>query len=468
MKLSKKGIFFRALGKAGGFLAITLFSGTSVPGPVIFGVLVTAAFLLAVLWEYIVWRRYDYYLEDRKLRITKGVLRRQEREIPLSRIQNIDLRTNVVQRIVGVTEVGIETAGAGETEGNLKYLEREDAENLRSHIEGPDTDKEKQQESGQDTREYDYVMSRKNLVLHSLISVDSSTLFLAGTAATAAGWGVQNVLDGIALSSGLAGLLAFLLLGAAVSFNFLRNIEKYYGFRLWQTGDRLKYERGLLNRKEGTIPLEKAQDVCISENLLKRIIGVATLEIDTAGYAGQQQVKLGSEAAIPLDTRENILNYASNMEGFQVPEIQEVSPQAARRYFLRYEFLSVIGAPAVLIATSLAAAAVFLILGTAVSAAAAYIKYRSKGYGYDEKVFAARNGFWSQKTTIAPYFRIQNIVESRSILQRYLGTGSLELDIAGLGAFSRNPRAVDVDGEALRPLREEVYSRFTDSSSPSI
>jgi len=75
---------------------------------------------------------------------------------------------------------------------------------------------------------------------------------------------------------------------------------KYFDFRLYQVEDSLEYERGLLKRSEGSIPLEKIQKLTIEENPLKRLFGYSTLKIETAGYSAEQSVQQGAEAAIPL------------------------------------------------------------------------------------------------------------------------------------------------------------------------
>ncbi len=49
------------------------------------------------------------------------------------------------------------------------------------------------------------------------------------------------------------------------------------------TGDKLRYETGLLSKTIRTIQLSKVQDVRIDQTLSQRLMGIGTLSIETAG-----------------------------------------------------------------------------------------------------------------------------------------------------------------------------------------
>jgi len=80
------------------------------------------------------YRRFEYELTPDTFDIRSGVLSRRQREIPLRRIQNVDISQNVVQRLLSVAQVGLETAGGGGTEAQLRYVGVEQAERLQAEI----------------------------------------------------------------------------------------------------------------------------------------------------------------------------------------------------------------------------------------------------------------------------------------------------------------------------------------------
>ena len=88
--------------------------------------------LLAATAKYLSFR---YRLGADELVIESGVLHRQHRVIPLSRVQNLDLRQSALQRLFGVAQLRVETAsGNKDVEVELSVLGRSAAEVLRTEI----------------------------------------------------------------------------------------------------------------------------------------------------------------------------------------------------------------------------------------------------------------------------------------------------------------------------------------------
>lgn len=84
-------------------------------------------FLMAVgvvLIPYLVWvelryRSYTYYMADTEMIIRRGVLRIERTAIPFEKVQNVNVSRSILERILGLATVKIETAGTnpGEAEG---------------------------------------------------------------------------------------------------------------------------------------------------------------------------------------------------------------------------------------------------------------------------------------------------------------------------------------------------------------
>ena len=53
------------------------------------------------------------------------------------------------------------------------------------------------------------------------------------------------------------------------------------------SGDRLRFEVGLMSKSTRTIQLSKVQDVRVDQNLYQRMFGVGNLSIETAGEASR-------------------------------------------------------------------------------------------------------------------------------------------------------------------------------------
>ena len=86
---------------------------------------------LASIARYLSFRlRYD----EHELVIRSGLIFRNERHVPFSRIQNVDAIQNMFHRLLGVVEVRVETGGGKEEEARLSVLPRAAFEEMRRRV----------------------------------------------------------------------------------------------------------------------------------------------------------------------------------------------------------------------------------------------------------------------------------------------------------------------------------------------
>jgi putative membrane protein len=466
MKLAKESILFKAVQKFGTLAIIILFSGgvsvASFEPFIILAYLGIALSLvgLTVLWEYLVWKNYDFFFGEDNLNIEHGVIRKRHREIPLSRIQNVDIQRNIFQRLFGIAKVDLETAGGNTTEASLKYVDLESGRDIQKRFRGLKNNLES--EEGKDERELIFELEPRELLLLGLTSVNTRIIIgifaFLGIGGSFIGGAIDS--EGLGL---LAGITLLIIIGVITTWagSIVTNILKYFDFKLYQVEDSLEYEHGLFNRSEGSIPLEKIQKLTIEENPLKRLLGYSTLKVETAGYSAEQSVQKGAEAAIPLAKRQRTIKFAKMIQAFPDISLDSISGRAKRRYFGRY-----------LIVVGLIFAGSFIynyfnsfnywitLLLIPVAEIAANLKWRNKGYLAGDDYFISMNGFWNRKTMITPYYRIQNLLETQTILQRRWSLSSFTLDIAGTNSFQQDAKVSDLDTEVVKQLRQEVFRNF--------
>ncbi|WP_435318859.1 PH domain-containing protein [Haloarchaeobius sp. TZWSO28] len=90
--------------------------------------------VVGVAYGAMTYLRYEYDLGEDTFDVAQGVIGRTEREIPLRRIQNVDVSQNLLHRAFGVAVVRIETAGGGGTEATLSVVAEAEANRLRREI----------------------------------------------------------------------------------------------------------------------------------------------------------------------------------------------------------------------------------------------------------------------------------------------------------------------------------------------
>jgi|SRR5215467_5754196 len=77
--------------------------------------LTLAVVAIALLWLIVVWIRWQsitYTLTDQRIKLTSGIFSRQEKIIPIDRIQDCTTRQSLIGRILGYGRVEVDAAGA--------------------------------------------------------------------------------------------------------------------------------------------------------------------------------------------------------------------------------------------------------------------------------------------------------------------------------------------------------------------
>jgi len=457
------------------FLAASGTPGIGPLGPLAALAIAIGSVLLLLGWQAAVYRRFSYEVSTDTLDIHSGVLSRRERGIPLHRIQNVDTSRNVLQRALGIVDVSIETAGGGgSTEARLRYLSVEDTRTLREDLRRHDSEQADESGRGDEEPNADraptelFAIESGELALLGLTAIDLRLLSFATIAlpVLAPSFASMAGPDGVpvgpmgTLVLAPASAAAFVLLTGLVSG--ASTASNYYGFRLLGADGDLRYERGLLRRSEGTIPINKIQALAIEETVLARFFGYATLAVETAGYAPGQSPSGGSQAAVPLATRERCLALARSIEPVSMPEFRRPPKRVRRRYAIRYGLV-------VALLTGLAWGIVQVFDVTflwysvpalfGVVPVAAHLKWVNRGYALTEGYVLTRNGFFTRTTTVVPDYRVQTVAETRTVFQRRRSLATVTVDTAGAGG-SRVARAVDIDAASAAGLRETVAGRL--------
>ncbi len=463
--------------KYGVLFAFLMFGGGEATPASAGAIAFLALALVAVIggWHTAYYNRFDYELTAGTFDVSSGVVSRRSREIPLERVQNVDVRENFLHRILGIAQLNLETAGGSVTEANLKYVGAAEARELQEEIRRR---KRRQQTAEQGETEVDvevegdvlYEISERELFLVSVFSIDlrliAAVLFIASLVPPDRFEAVDDVMvpEVVALPA--------LALAVAVAFvlwliGFVTTFTRFYDFRLTRRDDTLMYERGLFNRYSGSIPLNKVQTVSFQDNVLKRLFGYSTLAVDTAGYSPSQAAETGSEVAVPLAKFPRVLSLANEVEEFGDLDLRKPPKRARRRYVVRYSLVAAAVTLAFYAVNELYTPVRLWYLPLAflpLTPVAAHLKWRNRGYEEKDDYLVTRNGFWSRTAVIVPYYRVQNVMSSSTILQRRWWLATLTVDTAGTSLVSsNNGRAVDYDLSDVDGMRERVHDELQES-----
>lgn len=98
---------------------------------------ITLSLILSYTWAYLSYKFYKYELAKDGFKKELGVIYKKYVTIPYDRIQNVDIYRGILARLLGISDIQIQTAGMSGialSEGRLPGLSKRDAEELRDQL----------------------------------------------------------------------------------------------------------------------------------------------------------------------------------------------------------------------------------------------------------------------------------------------------------------------------------------------
>lgn len=404
-------------------------------------------------------RRFTYRLAEDTFEVRSGVLGRQHREVPYGRIQNASLQRNLVQRLLGLAEVSVETAGAHATEIHLRYVTEAEALRLQEAIaertrraQGDEDDAAAPPEA-----ELLFEIGGRELAVLGLASFDARLAALVLVALAAAPSLLVEALVPFPAMAVAPVLAAAVYLFGAVASGVVA-VANHHGFRIEQLGDELRYDRGLVQRVSGSIPLAKIQRLTLTEPVLARWLGFAGLSVETAGATPGETT--GSTTAVPLARRPRAEALARRIEPFEAPALDRPPSRARERYVVRYALVAAALAGAAYAVSALVYPFpwAWSLLAFLVAPAAAHLKWANLGVDLQEGYLVTRRGFFTRRTHVVPLHRVQAVERRQTVFQRRRDLATVLVDTAGGGGlFGDDAVALDLDADEAARLRETVH-----------
>ncbi len=392
-----------------GLVAVLALAGLSTSGVVGSGtgtrwydlalpVLVAAAAL--VNWLVTRWK-----VDGATLRIETGLLRRDSRQLPIARIQAVDLLRPFFARMLGLAEIRVRLAGSGDADGRLAYLTEAAAFALRARLlaahHGMDPATPEPAESVVTS------VGTGRLVGSALISAVPLAVV-----AVAVGAAIVAVTPGGLLAVG-APLAWWLIICGSIVW---RRVTTQYAFTVAVSPDGVRIRRGLLGTVAETIPVPRIQAMRLIEPLLWRPLHWCRLEVDVAGGLGHDHPEgFGAvrKALLPVGTQDEARRLLAVIIRGGDPPGTPRYPEAA---FLRHGATG--GWPA-------------LTKPPRRARWKAPLSCHFLAAGHDGTLAVAVTGRVRRETTLVPLAKTQSVRLVQGPLQRWLGLATVHLDAAG-------------------------------------
>ncbi|MGJ8685635.1 MAG: PH domain-containing protein [Nonlabens sp.] len=447
------------------FAAFSMRSWTSTLAVIGVSTFVVIATLISPVLKYLF---FKFHVEKDELIIQKGWLFKERKAIPIDRIQSINITQNVVQRVLGLVAVEIDTAGSKAKELEIPALDRHFAEQLKSLLgkkkkEVQLTDVVQIDESGEVINEE---LKHQETVSKSILKLDIIDLLKVGITQNHLRSGglaigvvigfwykikdvVENYFGDIfesvevdmeqavkAPESFGTSVLVFLSIGVvsfiivSVIVSLIMAINKFYDYEMKLKDDYLEITMGLLNKKEIKIPLSKIQILEFHSNPLRKLLGFKTARLFQAQTQNNQVSNVEVPACHP-DLQKQLQHLIFNEPVEQPEKVLLPNPWSHARFDMYVA--SAFAVPLIAVAAyfeyywAIAIPLLFVL----------FIGFMGYKYGSNSKVLRDDDfvvfykGWLFNSVIISPVYKTQAVEKWRSIFIKRRGEAHLQVHTAG-------------------------------------
>ena len=413
---------------------------------------------LYIIFSYLSYQRFFYYIVGDEIVIEKGILYKTKISLPFDKVQTINFKQNIIQQVLGVLTLQIDSAGSSKDEISLEALSESRAKQFRDYILDRKAAIEPVEE-GHDQLAESYASEdllkekrKEKIVLQlrpvDLIKIGISQNHLRSMAIFAAFvWNTYDQLkkqlnfnedEKIEELTGFIGnewlgrlglmVIIVLVLSLIVSLGiaFFRN----FNFHLVETADAIKKRYGLFERHEQSATLKKIQSISWGDNPLKKLFGLFVFRMYPA--AGNE-LNRKKTISVPGCYKEHVKAIIRLIFGDQ--ETVDYSSHRMSRSFI-YRYALFFGAlPAIvlgMITYILNGLYGLLFLLWIPLVLVAVIVYHKKWRLYiSENILRIQYGLFSHQNKMMLLHKVQGIKLSQSPYQKRNNLAALELYSAG-------------------------------------
>jgi len=261
---------------------------------------------------YLKYLNFTFYLdkENEEFIISEGILNKTKTIIQLDKIQQVDINQSLIQRLIGVYELNVDTAGSAEKEGKIKAISHSLALALKGRL--LESDKkttvlsEEQVVLETESAEKDsfikisflsllkvgitsnYVKTLGLILAFFMTVYENSKNFLAESEFK------EEQFDAyVAQRSVISSIVLFFIVMFALVLiiNLLRVVFKYFDYKVAKQNGSLLLTFGLLSTKNTIVKPEKVQITTITSNYFQKKMNILEIKIKQATSSDKENSK---------------------------------------------------------------------------------------------------------------------------------------------------------------------------------
>jgi putative membrane protein len=400
---------------------------------------------LLVVHTILYFLHFYFYLENDEFILKKGYLRKQTLSIPIERIQSVNTKQNLIQQLLNVVTLEIDTAGTAGKELKIHALDSSVSNELQEQLQVV----KKSNRTTEDTQTQQAETAKEKLLLKltptDLLKIGISQNHIrAGLIILAFGFQIFNQIQDLFkekaehysstfiefMSNSNWALVTFMVvffLLVSIIFSLLRTVLKYFDFKLLKKENTYRIESGLINKRNVIIPHQKVQELNWETGPLKKIFGIYHLVFKQA-VSGQNRRQQQQLVDAPGCLSEHLKILKNDL--FGEDQLSKAPQIYSNNFYFRRLWLLFGWLPAVFATPFFYSQWIFWISAPVWIAGAAgysYLILKKRYFRINNNQIRISKGAISHKWEQMKLFKIQSVEFRQTIFQKRRSLASLHL-----------------------------------------
>jgi putative membrane protein len=415
--------------------------------------------LLSLGYSIIYFLNFKFHIDGKneEFVLQKGVFSTDVINIPFRKIQQVNFRRNILQRVIGVYSVVVETAGSQDKEVEIKALSQERAnalsDRLMAHAEEEKAEagtegqaEELTEEEVEERRKSKALPEWEHKVsLGTLVKLGLTSNYLRGVGIIIAFYftlreqfmfneelSAQLEEPEVYFAQGKFVLIIFLLL-VGMLLTVGETVIKYYDLHLQKFRDNLQVEMGLRNNTRVNLRASRIQLLQVLTNPIQKKMDLYQVKISLASSEDDLEKNQIKVVGLPPDVVSQVKEY------FYKKQIKEDFRILPSKYLL-FRKIGRAMIPLIIVSGFLFFYAQLVTMSWFISIAAAYVVlaavynyfyFRSLKLAVSEEFLVRHSGVWIKKEEYIETFRLQAVSVTQPIWYKRRGLVNLTFHSAG-------------------------------------
>ena len=387
----------------------------------IYGLIILTIIIILIIFTIFFWIRWkNTYLSfnDDSVVIEKGRLFKKVTTIHLKDIATINIKRNILEKILGTSNIKIDLNTTGETYNGKLIFKENKAIEIKNEILSK-TGKEVSTE----TEEIESLVKYDNLdvLKHLFFSINIISIIILIITYLII---VMLVMEESKATGIIFGILPLLIIVFPLVWSFIKTFLGYYNFKCSRENDNIKLSYGALTTYKYSLPIKKINAVIIHQTLQARIFGYYLIEVVNAGIGEDEEEKTIISLYVKEKEKNTIINEI-------LPEYKnEIKPKrdniSILKHYITAKILWII-LSIILIPFTSYISLILIPLALLVS----LLQYNTNKIGHNKDMIIISNGIINKKTTITKYNNIELIKSKQKLFSSFFKTKTLQINVVG-------------------------------------